>query len=163
MKKTGIPRKAANFLVTGAVAVLCVGCPHEHSQGHRGTISGHHPHNLHHFNCPDRNVDDYTIEVTTDPQVLKHPEDAVVFACEGDKISWSTQDASLTFKIKFKDSYANDLFGTDHFESDHGHTGKGKVKPQDGHEPRLYKYSIDILKGDVVVRTLDPHIMPTGK
>jgi hypothetical protein len=157
-------KTTAVWMMTLAVSVFCWGCPHNNPKGgdeHRFT---HYPHNLTHLRCGSHHIpENYAIAVSATPQVLDTPDDTIVFACEGDSISWFSQDSNTLIKINFTDTFADDLLGEGHskFEKKH-ETDKQMVREQTGHPGRVYKYSITVDDGTHSF-TLDPHVIPMGK
>lgn len=164
MRKTSVLGQATLTVMLVAVTMVVAGCPHNNSKGGDHDFSRHYPHNVAHLRCgPHHTAENYAIEVAANQQVLVKPDDTIVFLCEGDTVSWFTQNSNTLIKINFTDSFADDLLGAGHskFEKKH-ETDKQTVQDQAGHQGRVYKYSITVDDGTHSF-PLDPHVIPMGK
>jgi hypothetical protein len=166
MRRSNALGNAVMATVLGAVVMAAAGCTHNNPKSGGGYgLNRHYPHNLAHLHCGNNHTpENYAIEVAANQQVLVKPDDAIVFVCEGDMVSWFTQGANTLIRINFADSYADDLLGAGHskFEKKH-ETDKQTVHDQTGHRGRVYKYSITVDDGNGSTFTLDPHVIPMGK
>jgi len=164
MRTTSVLAKSAALVLLTAATIVVAGCPHNNAKGGGQHGFTHYPHNLTHLRCGGHHTpENYAIAVTADQQVLVHPDDTIIFVCQGDSISWFSQDANTLIKINFTDSFADDLLGKGHskFEKKH-ETDKQTVREQSGQGGRVYKYSIIVDDGTHAF-TLDPHVIPMGK
>jgi hypothetical protein len=164
MRTTSRSAKSAAAVLLAAATILIAGCPHNNPKGGGEHGLTRYPHNLTHLRCGGHHTpENYPIAVAVNQQVLVNPDDTIIFACEGDSISWFSQDSNTLIKINFTDSFADDLLGEGRskFEKKH-ETDKQTVREQTGHTGRVYKYSITVDDGTHTF-TLDPHVIPMGK
>jgi hypothetical protein len=164
MRQSSVLSQATLGVTLVAVTIVVAGCSQNNSSDGDHGITGHYAHNVAHLRCgPHHTAENYSIYVAANQQVLVKPDDTIVFLCEGDTVSWSTQDSNTLIKINFTDNYAEGLLGAGHskFEKKH-ETDKQTVQDQTGHQGRVYKYSITVDDGTSSF-SLDPHVIPMGK
>ena len=153
-----------------AVVIACVACrPNCVSV----TDAGQYSYNLARVKCKKQmgggRVD---IEVVPTTDVLKDPNDRVVFVCEGETVRWFTKAEKLKITVDFKDKVtAAGLFesGDTSLVWDPTHPGELKNETKTEVIDKLkrkelvaHAYSIEVRDEGGNVFKIDPHVIPMG-
>jgi hypothetical protein len=167
MKERKVSKTIVGYISCIAVAMICVGCPQEHSSAASGAgdekVNGQ-MRNLDDLSCPDKRTD-ANVEIVATKEVLANPGTSILLPCTGDTITWFTKDPKLQIVVAFQGEKAEELFEgetTLFLSGPDGKTPTGTVeKPK---HPRLvHKYSIWVTQPGKERYHIDPHVIPMGK
>ena len=167
-------------VVVVAFMSVCAACqpgPQPQLGGSGSTSESQFNHGPHHLGsvCKIGQVSDVIkINVDATDKVLTDPKSLVIFACEGDQITWITTNTKIKITVTIEGDHAKELFKLGHttavWDPKHN-TGAGPVNqtPAETVEKPLnsiflHKYSIDIDDPDHGKHyTIDPHVIPMAK
>jgi hypothetical protein len=171
-----------SLLCTAAVAFMsvCAACqpgPQPQQAGAGDGSESQFSHGPHHFGsvCKTGQTPD-VIKVSVDAtdKVLTDPKSLVIFACEGDQITWVTTNTRIKITVTIEGDRAKELFKLGHttavWDPKHN-TGAGPANqtPVETVEKPLnsiflHKYSIVVDDPDANKQyKIDPHVIPMAK
>jgi hypothetical protein len=160
-----------------SVCSACQSGPQPQPSGSGSSSESQFNHGPHHLGavCKSGQVPDVIkINVDATDKVLTDSKSSVIFACEGDQITWITINTKIKITVTIEGDHAKELFKTGNttavWDPKHN-TGAGPAnqtpvetveKPVDS--IFLHKYSIDIDDPDHSKHyKIDPHVIPMAK
>jgi hypothetical protein len=160
-----------------SVSAACQPGPQPQRGASDSSVESQFNHGPHHLGsvCKVGQISD-VIKVSVDAidNVLTDPKSSVIFACEGDQITWITTNTKIKITVTIEGDHAKELFKLGHttavWDPKHN-TGAGPANqtPAETVEKPLnsiflHKYSIDIDDPDHGKHyTIDPHVIPMAK
>jgi hypothetical protein len=168
MTKTGHTQKAgASFII--ALGLACISCNKSDGVGANPTRAN----NLGSVACQSQNGgnNDVAIEIEPNKNVLKDPNNRVIFVCATETVHWFTKASGVSFEVQFvRPAEAATLFTTGITDLKSKDLGGGKIgtdspavaAPFDSSGNRrdfAHTYKLIVTRGEERYE-LDPHVIP---